>query len=256
MRNNALPFTGATLVLGIFAAFLRWVQNMGLYDEATGLARRGAGISYVLLFYALLCAVAFAALTVIWLRRCRCPAETAEALRSPGILPVVVTWLCAAVYVAGALLLLFAVPGEGSSRLRRVFAAAAIFGGLCFPFLPQQGGQASSVSRTAAAVLPLVSAFALVYFYMSGAREEPTLWRTAPEALALAAAALGFLGVGGFLFGVPRPRLTLFSLQLAAFFSIGISFDSHGAWRTAMFAALAGMCLLLEWLIVYNLKER
>ena len=255
MRNNALPFTGTTLVLGIFAAFLRWLQNLNIYDEATGLARSGAGISIVLLLYAVACAAAFAALAFVWLRRCDCPAGP-EALKSPGLLPVAAAWLCAAVYVACALALLFSVTELSGARLRRIFAAAAIFGGLCFPFLPQRAEGASGINRVSALVLPPVIAFSLVYYYITAVSAEPVLWRVAPTVLALAFAALGFLGVAGFLCGAPRPRFTLLFLQLGAFFSLAVTFDSRPLWQTAMLAAAAVMCLLLEWLIVYNLKEK
>ena len=256
MRNHALPFTAATLVLGIFAAFLRWLQNLNIFDEATGLARAGAGISYVLLLYVVLCAAVFAGLSIIWLRRGDCPAGPGDALRSPGLLPVALAWVCGAVWVGAALLLLFTVPESGDTRLRRVFAAAAIFGGLCFPFLPQRAGGLHGFSRAASAVLPVVSAFALVYVYIEGTWYEPVLWRVAPGILAPAAATLAFLGVGGLLWGARQPRFTLFFLQLAAFLCLAVTFDSRPLWLSAMTAAAAVMCLLLEWLMVYDLRER
>ena len=68
MRKDALTITLTTLVLGIFGAFLRWLQNMNLYDEE-GLAARGAGISIVLMVYILLSAAVLVLIVRLWLRR-------------------------------------------------------------------------------------------------------------------------------------------------------------------------------------------
>ena len=256
MRNNALPFTAATLVLGIFAAFLRWLQNMNVFDEATGLARHGAAVSIVLVLYVLACAVIFAALSVVWLRRFAAPEQGPDALRAGSVLPAVCCWVCAGAFVLCALVLMFTAPSARQPNLQRVFAAAAIFGGLCFPFLPQSGGDGAGFSRVCAGVLTLVCCFWLVVRYTGCAAEEPVLWRAAPETLALAATTLAFFRAAGWLFGVRAPRRTLFFLQLAAFLDLAVMFDSRGLPYTVMLLVCAVMCLLLELLFVGNLKER
>ena len=47
MRKNALTITLCVLVLGIFGAFLRWLQTRSIFEEETGLALRGAPISVI-----------------------------------------------------------------------------------------------------------------------------------------------------------------------------------------------------------------
>ena len=43
MRKTALTLTVSTLVLGIFGAFLRWLQTMSAFDKETGFPIPGAG---------------------------------------------------------------------------------------------------------------------------------------------------------------------------------------------------------------------
>ena len=51
MRKSALTFTVTTLVLGIFGAFFRWLQNANAFDAETGCAIPGHGTSIVFLIY-------------------------------------------------------------------------------------------------------------------------------------------------------------------------------------------------------------
>jgi len=152
--------------------------------------------------------------------------------------------------------LMFTAPAARHPNLQRAVAAAAIFGGLCFPFLPQRGGASASLGRAAAAVAALQFGFWLVCAYIGDAAEDPVLWRCAPGLLALAATALAFCQTAGWFFGAARPRGALFFLQLAAFLDLAPVFDGDGLCPTLMRVAAAAMCLLLELLVVHNLKER
>ena len=95
MRKDALTITLTTLVLGIFGAFLRWLQNMNIYDDG-GLAARGAGISIVLTVYILAAAAVLVLIARVWLRRYVFPADAGAALRCHSVVPAVLSWAMAA----------------------------------------------------------------------------------------------------------------------------------------------------------------
>ena len=118
MRKDALTITLTTLVLGIFGAFLRWLQNMNLYDEE-GLAARGAGISIVLAVYILISAVVLALIVRLWLRRYVFPADVGAALRCRSVVPAILGWAMAAAFVIASLVLMFSADLAKFPTLQR-----------------------------------------------------------------------------------------------------------------------------------------
>ena len=256
MRKDALPITACTLVLGIFGAFLRWLQTMNLYEES-GLARRGAPISWVLLAYGVLALAFFAAVVLVWLRRSRAERAPELALRPANLFFPVAAWVLAAVFVCCALVLMFTAPSAAFPRLQRVFGAAAIFGGLSFPLLPgrRDGAAPGGLDRLGGAVCTLFFCFWLIFAYKTGADRDPVLWRCGPEILAIVANTLAIYFVAAWYFSRPSPKAAVFFLQLAAFLDIAVFFDSRSLILTVMFTVCALLCLLLEYLVLSNLRE-
>ena len=46
MQSQAYRITGFAAVMGAVGFMVRWIQSMKIYDEATGLADRGAPINF------------------------------------------------------------------------------------------------------------------------------------------------------------------------------------------------------------------
>ena len=69
MRKTALTLTVSTLVLGIFGAFLRWLQTMSAFDKETGFPIPGAGTTVALVIYSILAIAAICVVTLVWLSR-------------------------------------------------------------------------------------------------------------------------------------------------------------------------------------------
>ena len=113
MRKTALTLTVSTLVLGIFGAFLRWLQTMSAFDKETGFPIPGAGTTKVFLLYSVLAAAAFILLALLWLRRFAAAPEAGAALRSGTMLPSVLGWALCVCFAAAACYVLFRA---GSAR--------------------------------------------------------------------------------------------------------------------------------------------
>ena len=65
MRKTALTLTVSTLVLGIFGAFLRWLQTMSAFEKETGFSVPGAGTTVVFVIYSIL-AIAACVFVTTW----------------------------------------------------------------------------------------------------------------------------------------------------------------------------------------------
>ncbi len=255
MRKDALTITLTTLVLGIFGAFLRWLQNMNIYDDG-GLAARGAGISIVLTVYILAAAAVLVLIARVWLRRYVFPADAGAALRCHSVVPAVLSWAMAAAVVAASLVLLFSADLAAYPTLQRIFGAAGILAGLCIPGLfPKRGSDApNGAAKTASAFLTLFFCYWLVFSYKLGS-DEPQFWAYAPGIIAVAAAVLGVYYLAALFYGRTRPTTMLFVLPLAAVLNLTTVFDTRRGSLTAMHLAAAALMLLAEYLLIANMAE-
>ena len=254
MRKNAAILTVSTLVLGVFGAFFRWLQNAGGFDPESGLPVPGSAINVIALVYCVLAVAVILALSLGWLRRYSC-AKDCSALRSRTVLPVALGWLFGLCFaVSSCVVLLFAGFGKYPT-LQRLLGAFGILAGLCFPFLPAKpAGSAYAISRTAAAFCTLFFCFWLVFSYRLNAN-NPVRWAFAPEILALAAAAVAFYYAAAFHFGAGTGSRALVALQLAVFFNTATLFETRTVPMTLMFLAATVMLVTLEYLVLENLRE-
>ena len=256
MRKIAITFTVTTLVLGIFGAFLRWVQLMNAFDEE-GFPVPGAGSTVVLLIYCILAAAAIVLLTLLWLGRYD-RAKTAEtALLCASYLPLALGWLLCAAVVAAACAVLFTAGAGAAPMLQRLFGAVGILGGLSIPFLfGRKGGSgAGPMGRSAAVVLTVFYCFWCVFGYKT-ISQDPIVWNYAFEILAILVTTLAVYFVTEFYFGVGKPNRTLIAVQLGAFLNIAVTFEDRGGPMTALMGASAVLMLLLEFLLVANMWEK
>ena len=255
MRKNALTITLGMLVLGIFGAFLRWLQTRNIFDAETGLAVRGAPISAIYIIYSVLVLAAIAALTLLWLRGMHASAEPSEALRSETAVPMVLTVILGAVFVCAALVALFTAELSRFPMLQRVFGAFAIFGGVCMPFLlPKRDGTLRSGSGAATVILTLFFCFWLIFAYKLNA-EDPVVWAYAPEMLALAAATVGVYEAAAYFHGRAKPVRAVIALHAAAYLSVSVIFVVRATAMTALLGVCAALALLLSYLLIANMKE-
>lgn len=255
MRKNAMVMTLATLVLGVFGAFFRWLQTRNIFDEVSGLAARGAALSIILVVYSVFVVALIIAATLLGLRRFRAEKEASAALRSEGRVPGLLLWAFALVFVIAALVVMFTADASRFPMMQRIFGACGIFGGLCFPFfLAKPDGTVQASSRTAAVILPFFYLFWMVFAYKTNA-DNPTLWAFAPEMLALAGVTIGVYQVAAYFYGRAKPKTALIALQVAAYLNIGVLFDQRNFALTLMIALNAALMLLLEYVLMANLKD-
>ena len=216
MQKNAVTATVATLVMGIFGAFLRWLQNTNLYDSDTGLAAPRAPISFAFLLFSL---VMFAVMAI------------------------------------GGIGLMFSAGASEAPVLQRLLGAAAIVAGAAFPFLPGRIlGGTNPLSKPASLILPLFYCVWLVFIYRSNL-DNPVLWAYAPEVFAVVATILAFFYIAGCFYGRKTCNAALIAAQIAVYLDLSVLSDELRTLLKAMLIATALMLLLLEYMMISNLTK-
>lgn len=255
MRINALSLTVTTVVLGIFGAFLRWVQNVNAFEEGTGLATPGALSSAAFGLFTLAAFAAMAGLVMIGFRRRR-PRGAAALFRVRGPMPAVGAWLLCVVMAVCGLILMFTAGSALFPILQRLLGAAAVVAGACFPMLPGRVfGGLNSLARPASVFLALFCGFWLICTYCVNAL-NPVLWSFGPETLAVAFTAMAFYFLAGCYYERKTCRAALIVGQMAIYLDLAVLSDGLSFPQKGMLAAAAAMLLMLEYIMLSNFRER
>ena len=257
MRKIALTFTVTTLVLGVFGAFFRWLQLMNAFDKETGFPVPGAPITVVLIVYCVLAAAAFCLLTALWLGRYEGASGAEIALKCATGVPMILSWVLCAAFAASACVLLFSAGASLTPMLQRLFGAFGILAALAIPFLfgKNGGSGAGAMGRTAAAVLTVFFCFWTVFDYKS-VSSDPIIWNYAFEILAVTVSTLAIYHVTTFYYGIGKLPRTLVLLQLGVFLNISVIFEQRSAPLNIMLGVSAALQLLLEFLLIENMREK
>ena len=254
MRKTAITVAVTNLVLGIFGAFLRWLQNANAYEAETGCIIPWHGTTVVLVIYCVLAVAAILALDLLWLRRYTGDGNIA-ALRSASRLPAVLSWVFGVVFALCACVLMFASAYSRYPLALRLLGAFGILAGLSFPFLPgKQDGSGRALGRAAATTVTLFYCFWLVCCWRSHSA-NPAVWVFVMEILAVASGTVAFYYIAAFHYGAAHSGRALPAVQLAVLFHMVTLFDERDTVQGLMLLLCIGMLLLLEFLLIENLRE-
>ena len=255
MRKSAITVTVTTLVLGVFGAFLRWLQNTSAYEAETGCIVPFHGTTIVLVIYCVFAVAAILAINLLWLRRYTGAADIA-ALHGATGLPAALSWVFGVAFVLCACVLMFSAAHGRYSLVQRLLGAFGILAGLSFPFLPgKQDGSSRALGRAAAMTVTLFCCYWLVCCWRDHSA-NPVIWSFVMEVLAVAATTVAFYYIAAFHYGAGRGNRALPVVQLAVLFDLVTLFDKRSTVRGLMFLLCIGMLLLFEVLLVENLREK
>lgn len=256
MRKTALTITVSTLVLGVFGAFLRWLQVINIFEPETGLATPGAGLSVALVVFSALAFAAMAVIAVLLRRRTVQSPDVEEAMRVRTPLPRVIAVICAVVFIFAGLEQMFTAGAASSPLMQRIFGAAALVSGAALIVLPcRREGGLHPLARSAALWLPCFFCYWLVLAYRDNA-QDPVQWRYLAYLLAIAMTALGYYHLASWYFRRARTGWTLLFLQLAVYLDLCALSDEQGLWLKLMLAAAGVMLAVGEYLLIANFREK
>jgi len=253
MRKTAVTLTVSTLILGVFGAFLRWLQNTNAFEGVNGLLIPGNTITVVFLCYCVLAAAVMVAAALGWFRKYGCPKDAA-ALQSRTAIPAVIGWVGCVLFLLASVVIMFTAYASLYPMFLRLLGAFGILAGLCFPFLMGKKVVTSSVSRPASAVSMLFYCFWLVCSYRTNAN-NPVVWAFAVEILAIASAAVAFYYIAAFHYGAGKGTRAFLSVLFAVFFNVCTLFDNHGVPVLILCGVTVAMLLTAEFLLIANLTD-
>jgi len=227
MRKTSLKLCGFTVIMGIFGAFLRWVQNLNVFEADTGLAASHAPWSYAVAAFILL----FAVLLFVIIRKLR---DLDFDLDFPEVyakgvpfVRIMAGFVAAALVIGGVLTLVRAINISKSAFdiILGFFALLCAVGASSFlvsTAKPKQknGGVFGAVTTV------FFLCFWLIRAYKFSA-SDPVVWHFAIRLLSIAALVLAFYYIAGFVFNKPRPLATLYFGQLAVFLCLIVLADSY-----------------------------
>ena len=255
MRSEAYKFSGFTVIISALGFMLRWLQNMRILDEETGLAE-AAPISWLvggLIVFVAVVVVGF----VIYLRQFDAPGEPKDALvgRTPffGVIALI-----------PAVLLIIAGAGQLLQRdivlwptLHRLCGFATMVGGFGAVLMATGADKKEKAAscRTGAVMMILFGCIWLITAYRDAAT-DPVTWRFVVEILAGCVLLLAFYHTSGYFFGVPHPKWALFFCHFGAFLCIMSSIDDHTMFQSLAYAAVAMLLLIWGFVVTENLKTK
>ena len=246
MRKKSLILCGFAVIMGIFGAFLRWLQNMNAFEVDTGLEIPNSPWSYAVLLLAVLVAV----LLIIWLRSYR------SASFAPGFpevyaksLPFVsiAAYVLGALVAVGGLLTLYRAVIVSKTAFDIILGFFSIFAAFGLTSLIKSIDKPKT-DKKSGAFGAAATVFYLCYWLIASYKysaADPVIWHFAPRLLTICAMILAFYYIAGFVFNKPKPLSALYFSLLGIFAGIMVLADAYPLGEQLItFSFVAAMVIL------------
>lgn len=250
--------TGFTAVISALGFMTRWLQNIQIIDQETGLAVRGMGISALVVVLIVLVAAALG----VWIYLLRPSAEPKtprEALTGLSPVHTALYMIPVAVLALSGVVQLFQATSanwsEGELGVRRICALATLMAAAALALMANAASKPDKEKsgRAGAYMLLAFGAVWLIAVYKSAAT-DPVIWRFAIEVIGVCVALLAIFYVSGYFFNVPKAKLSVFFCDFGAFLCIMTCIDEHTAGEAMCLAGVALALLLWGFTITANLR--
>lgn len=255
MRSEAYKISGFTVIVSALGFMLRWLQNMRILDEETGLAAK-APISWFVGVLIVLVALALAGF-VLYFRQFDAPVEPEEAVAAQTPLFGVVSLFPAGLLILAGVFQMVRQDIEVWPVLHRLNGLATVLAGCGAALIATNvSSREKTKSCRRGSVLMVVGAgFWLVTAYRDAAT-DPVVWRFAVEIIAGCVVLLAFHYMSGYFFCAPHPGWTLFTCHLGAFLCVMCAIDEHHVSQSIAYAATAMILLIWGFVVTENLRTK
>ena len=256
MRKKSLKLCGFTCIVGIFGAFLRWMQMINITEPETNLVKPYSPWSFALVVFFILGA-GLIFLSVRSLRNLEFPQTYPEVFsRSFSIYKISAVIIAVAMALGGVLTVFRALSSSRSVFDLVLGLFAIICSGAVFSFVMSANKPKKEGSGTAQSVIIILFlCFWLIAAYKFSA-SDPVIWHFAPRLLAISATILAFYFVLGFVFRKPTPLMSLFFCQLGTFLCIITLADNYPMGEQFITLSFAALMTLLSFAQLNNAEEK
>lgn len=247
MRKTSLKLCSFTVIMGIFGAFLRWVQNLNVFEADTGLSTPHAPWSYAVAAYILL----FAVLLLVIVRKLKdhdFDLDFPEVYAKGAPFIALAAGLIGGVFAIGGVLTLVRAINTSKSAFDLILGLFAFFcaaGAASFLTATVKTKQKNS-GVFGAVTMVFFLCFWLIRAYKFSA-SDPVIWHFAIRLLLIAALVLAFYFIAGFVFGKPRPLSSLYFGLLGVFLCTIVLADSYPIGEQLITVGFLAEALLLSY---------
>lgn len=255
MQKKPLMFCGFTAMMGIFGAFLRWLQNMLAFEEDTLLAVTYSPWHFIVILYLLGFAV-FLWRFVQHYKEYEMPMQYPDSFRCDSKI-----WKMSSIFFSilmcfGALIAMFrSVTTDKGNIFELVLGLFAVVCAINFmSFVNGTRGKNPKNGGFASIVIVIFFCYRLIATYKQFAA-DPVIWHFAIQLLAVSAVLLAFYYIAGFAYKLPKKLSTLFFAQFGAFLSIVSCADSVSIGHHMLAVSAAGMLLLISYAQLSNMHS-
>ncbi len=254
MRKKSLQLCGFTCIMGIFGAFLRWVQLVKIIEPETGLATAHSPWSYTLVIFSLLNIASL----VLWIRSFKkysFPLKYPDAFSRGLSLYSIAAMVIGAVMALGGVLTVIRSLGSSGTVFDLVlglFSFICALGASSFVISANKPNKKTGGTIQSAAIILFLCYWLIAAYKFSAS--DPVIWHFAPRLLAVSSTILAFYYIAGFVFNSPKPLLSLFFCQLGAFLCIITLADSYPLGEQLITLAFAALMMLLSFAQVSNIS--
>jgi hypothetical protein len=271
MRKSAVVVPILALVTGLVGFFFRKMEVSTVFDPVTGLAKRGASVTTLMIGIAVLAAVIAVVSAVLTVRRYASEPEYTRAFAPRGMAYLGVSFLASAAWLVGSIWYfagqmaaravpegVVPMPGAGAfSIIDLLFTVLAALSAISVIILARRAykGSAGSEMLVFSVIPSIFFCFWLVVLYKNNAA-NPILLSYCYQTLAIAAAALSTYFSAGYVFGKAPTGKTIVSFFLAIFFCMVVLADNIGLPLKLLFGATAVIVLINTVVFLRNLKPR
>lgn len=266
MHKKSLQLCGFACVMGIFAAFARWIQNQAAFEPETLLATPHSPWSYSVLFLLLLTAAAL----FLWVRTLKNLPQPQDYPRAvvleDNIFSIMGTVISLVLALGAALTLYHAFslyvsspPGTALRSSSIFYLILGILAVICaiavFAFLHNGKSKESSIrGKLGSVIIVAFICFWLVSSYKSS-YSDPVIWHFAIRLIAISVSLLAFYFIAGFVYAKPKPLSTLYFSLLGAFLCIVSLADNTFPGEQILFLAFAALQLLISYAMISRMTE-
>ena len=250
-----MPFFA--LLAGLSGYYLRLLELWNVFDEITGLPRRGDKITFMLIAITIIFLIIAVVFVIHVKRKYTSPRGFENAFGTEPLAFPLMFFIIGIIWLGATVKYFLDIRATGTIPLSEsVFSILSALSAVSTALFAVEVYQdPRRKTKLALSVVPtLFMCFWLILLYKQNA-SNPVLLRYCYYCLAIIASALGFYFTSGFVYNRPAPCKAVFSFFAAIYFSFVTLADEHEMSVKVIFIAIIAINFIYSSMLIRNLQK-